>query len=118
MPRKQRATVNGWPLVLEVARSPDERRVGLSRRDIVANGTGMLFIFPKQGFHSFWMKDTYVPLVLYWLDITGQVIDMTGMLPGDLRSYAPSTEASLAIEVPLTWADGHHVRVGDYFRFS
>lgn len=114
---KQHATVRGWPLVLEVAQTPGERRLGLARRRQVPDGTGMLFVFPREGFHSFWMKDTYVPLMVYWLDITGTVVDYTGMLLGDLRSYVPGVAASFAVEVPLTWHAQHRVGYGDRFLF-
>jgi uncharacterized membrane protein (UPF0127 family) len=113
-----RATINGKTLTLEVANRPATRRKGLSGRHVIPLGSGMLFVFPQQGFHSFWMKDTYVPLSIYWLDATGRVMAQDTMLPGDLRSHVPSDPASLAVEVPLAWGAQNRVRIGDRFTFS
>lgn len=112
------ATINGQRLVLEVANRSDSRRKGLSGRFDVPAGTGMLFVFQQQGYHSFWMKDTYVPLTIYWLDATGRVVTQDTMLPGDLRSHVPNSPASLAVEVPLAWAAQQKIRKGDRFIFS
>lgn len=115
---KQRITLGDHELVVEVARSAAERAKGLSGRDKVPDGTGMLFIFPNHGFHSFWMKNTRVPLVIYWLNYAGRVMDAAAMMPGELKSHRPSDYASHALEVPLSWATTHKVRVGDKVAFK
>lgn len=117
MPRKTPARVNGHRLTLEVARSPEERRIGLSGRADVRDGTGMLFVFPKEGFHSFWMKNTSVPLVIYWLDFGRVVVDLATLTPFSLQSIVPSNPASMAVEVPLSWAVTHRILRGDRFTF-
>lgn len=113
-----RATINGQQLSLEVANRRESRRKGLSGRFVIPSGTGMLFVFPQQGYHGFWMKDTHVPLSIYWLDATGRVTTQDTMLPGDLRSHVPSLPASMAVEVPLAWAAQQKIRKGDRFIFS
>ena len=118
MPPKQRVRLGEHTLIVEVARTAAERAKGLSNRDKVPDGTGMLFLFPKQGFHSFWMKNTRVPLVVYWLNYAGRVMEAAAMMPGELRSFVPTDYASHALEVPLSWASTHKVRVGDKLAFK
>lgn len=49
-------------LYLEVANDPAKRARGLMyRKDLDAN-EGMIFIFPVESEHKFWMKNTYIPL--------------------------------------------------------
>ena len=115
---KQVITLGDHKLVVEVARTAAERARGLSGRNKVPDGTGMLFVFPQPGFHSFWMKDTRVPLVIYWLNYAGRVMEASAMMPGELRTFSPTDYASHALEVPLSWASTHKVRVGDKIAFA
>ena len=51
----------------EVASTPSQWGRGLSGRNSLANGTGMLFVFPTPRGESFWMKDTYIPLDMIFI---------------------------------------------------
>jgi uncharacterized protein len=53
---------------LEVAKTPDEQRQGLSGRASMPRHRGMLFIFPKEGRQCFWMKDMRFSLDIIWVD--------------------------------------------------
>jgi uncharacterized membrane protein (UPF0127 family) len=54
--------------VLEVADTSAERAKGLSGREKLSKGRGMVFIFQEPGTQCFWMKDTLIPLDMIWLD--------------------------------------------------
>ena len=47
---------------LEVADTPQQRMQGLMFRTQVKKNQGMVFIFPDEAMHPFWMKNTIVPL--------------------------------------------------------
>lgn len=53
--------------VLEVAETTAEHKQGLSGRTSMSPGTGMLFVFPKEGRQCFWMKDMHFSLDIIWL---------------------------------------------------
>ena len=53
---------------LELADSPQKRRQGLMFRSVLPKGQGMLFIYPRNGDHRIWMKNTRIPLTVLWLD--------------------------------------------------
>ena len=47
---------------VEVAKTIEERRIGLMYRKKLLNNEGMLFIFPREKIIQLWMKNTYIPL--------------------------------------------------------
>jgi len=40
------------------AHSPEEQTIGLSQTESLADGQGMLFVYPKEQLHSFWMPES------------------------------------------------------------
>jgi uncharacterized membrane protein (UPF0127 family) len=67
---------------VECAVSPQALAKGLSGRDKLANGTGMLFIFNDLAKQSMWMPDMKMPLDVVWLDETLSVVNITyGLVP-------------------------------------
>lgn len=74
------ATLDGVDLVLEVADTPQERAVGLMRRESVPPGTGMVFRFdaPSQGRFYMFM----VPIALQAVFVRdGRVVSSVVMPP-------------------------------------
>lgn len=56
------------PLYVERAETPLEWELGLSNRESLREDSGMLFIFPEEKYRHFWMKDTYFPLDIYFMN--------------------------------------------------
>jgi len=107
---------------LEIADSNSERVRGLSFRQEVESGSGMLFIFDNSDYHSFWMKDTFVPLEILWLDEGFHVVDKKIMSvekdpARPTSNYVPKSPARYAIEInPLS--DNVNVEIGDKIDIS
>ncbi len=59
---------------VEVASTPSQRERGLMRRDNMPADHGMLFVFPKARRVTMWMKDTYLPLDMIFLDSSHRVV--------------------------------------------
>lgn len=93
----------GETLVLERARTDDERARGLMNRTEVPAGTGMFFEFEAPGRHSFWMFNCLVPLDIIWIDDSGVVVDVSENTPPcpalPCTSYFPRVSASAVIEL-------------------
>jgi len=66
-----RATVRIGPTVaefqVEVAQTADQQRDGLSDRDELATGTGMLFQFGSRSEQQVWMAGMSMPLDIAWI---------------------------------------------------
>jgi len=64
----------------ELARSPQERSEGLMFRRSLPADHGMLFLFEVMAPHSFYMKNTYVPLDIIFMDSRGPTATVVGVL--------------------------------------
>jgi uncharacterized membrane protein (UPF0127 family) len=97
----------------EIADTEAEREVGLSGREAITDGTGMLFVFPIAGTTGFWMKDTLVPLSVAFLARCGEIIDIQDMQPLSLDIHHPAGAYNFGLEVPQGWFTAHGIKVGD-----
>jgi uncharacterized protein len=103
---------------VELAADEPSRARGLMFRKELDDDRGMLFVFDEEGEHSFWMKNTLIPLDMIFVDGSGRI---TGFVeraqPLDLRprSGGPSR---WVLEVPGGWVARKGVRVGDRVRLE
>lgn len=110
------ATLDGVPLVLEVADEPEERAIGLMGRSEVPDGTGMLFTFGKPVRTTFYMFQVPIPLTAVFVR-DGVVVHVAQMEPcaaedgSDCPLYGPDEEFDTVVETaPETLPD---VQPGD-----
>lgn len=96
----------------EVARTADERAQGLMYRESLARGKGMLFVFPDSQIRSFWMKNTFIPLDIAFLDAEFRIVDIKAMEPENTTSLPSALPAMFALEVPLGWFEEMGISVG------
>ena len=104
---------------LEIATAKAEQEIGLSNRTELDTDSGMLFVFNSDVSTCFWMKDTYVPLTIGFVNKQGkllQTIDMKaqtkGLLPQNLPIYCPAQPYRYAIEMNQGWFARNNVAVG------
>ncbi|NWG02113.1 MAG: DUF192 domain-containing protein [Syntrophaceae bacterium] len=103
---------------VEVAKTPGERASGLMGRKHLGENEGMLFIFETEGYHGFWMKNTFIPLSIAFLDKDGRIVWITDMQPLTLDSHVPPQPILYALEMNKSWFTKNSVKVGDVMRFS
>lgn len=104
---------DGDTVVAELAATPEERQRGLMYRTELPAGSGMLFVFEEEQELSFWMKDTYIPLDIAFIDAAGRIVDIQHMRPQTENLHTSAAPAIFALEVPLGWFAAHDVNVGD-----
>lgn len=97
----------------EIARTAEERERGLMFRESVPDGTGMLFVFPQAEIQGIWMKDTYVPLDVAFLNAQFRILSIEQLEPLDLTPRWSQGPVLFALEVRQGWFADHHVSVGD-----
>ena len=98
---------------VELARTPAEREQGLMYRENLPPGRGMLFIFQDSQYRSFWMRNTYIPLDIAYLDESLRIVDIQAMEPQSEEGHPSARPAMFALEVPQGWFAGREIGVGD-----
>lgn len=103
----------------EIADTPDERYGGLSKRESLEGGRGMLFLFNEYGRPSFVMRDMKFPIDIIWIR-DNIIVDVSKNLPlpvpGEpLIQYFPNSEINRVLEVPGGFADISNIKIGDTF---
>ncbi|MFB6190661.1 MAG: DUF192 domain-containing protein [Candidatus Nanohaloarchaea archaeon] len=111
-------------LTLEVADSPEEWERGLMERQRLAENHGMLFVFPGERRRVFWMKNTYIPLDIIFIDAHGQVINVEQATPepgvpeDELTLYRSDAPAKYVVEVNQGFAEKNGIGPGSQFSFQ
>jgi uncharacterized membrane protein (UPF0127 family) len=116
-PPKQ-ACFGGHCFTLEVVASPEERNQGLMFRKELGADNGMLFVFEKEDAYCFWMKNTYIPLDIIWLNSDKEVVFIAKNLQPCKEDPCPNTcpdkKAKSVLELNAGTCDKLGLRVGDY----
>ncbi len=113
-------------LPVELAVNSVERTKGLSDRDGLEPGTGMLFIFEDRQASSFWMRKMRFSLDFVWISEDCRVVDITSEVPfpeagtetSSLPSYRSAVPAAYNLEINAGEADLFGISVGDTVRFT
>lgn len=71
---------------VELATNPDQRRRGLMYRPEMRPEWGMLFVYPDEQVRSFWMKNTFIPLDMVFLDRAGRVVHVVHRAEPETRT--------------------------------
>jgi len=81
---------------IEIAESDYETQTGLMYRESMELDQGMFFIFPDVLFHSFYMKNTKIPLDLIFIDDKLRIASFK-------ENAQPMDETGLSSEVPVQY---------------
>lgn len=105
------------PLLAEIADTPEKHSRGLMFRHKLRDDYGMLFIFADDDIRSFWMKNTYIPLDMIFLNREQQIVDMAVSVPpcgGDpCPSYTSKFPARYVLEINAGLAKKLNLQIGD-----
>lgn len=109
-------------LHVELARTSEERAKGLMFRAHLAQGRGMLFIFSEDGLWDFWMKNTYMPLDIIWLNKDKSVVDVLENAGPAQGSHPPVYKgvfpARYVLEANAGFVQNQGIKIGDKARFK
>lgn len=102
---------------VEVANTKELREKGLMKRDTLEENSGMLFVFDRPGKHCFWMKQTYIPLSLAFIDTDETISSIKQLEPLDKSPVCSSRPVIRAVEMSHGWFSDNDIEVGDSIRF-
>lgn len=98
---------------VEIADNDESRNRGLMFRDELPSENGMLFVFPDSRKRAFWMKNTYIPLDIAYIDNRGIINEIYTMKPLDYSIiYNSIKPARYALEVNAGWFRKNNISTG------
>jgi uncharacterized membrane protein (UPF0127 family) len=81
---------------IEIAESDYETETGLMYRESMNAERGMLFVFPDVAIHSFYMKNTEIPLDIIYIDENLKIASFQ-------ENAIPFNETGLSSQVPIKY---------------
>jgi uncharacterized membrane protein (UPF0127 family) len=91
-------------LIVEIAATEPARRCGLAWRHELAADHGMLFVYRRPAMLRFWMRNTFVPLDIAFIDENWRIINIATMSPHEpFRIHSAQVPARYALETRAGW---------------
>ncbi|MEI6511442.1 MAG: DUF192 domain-containing protein [Candidatus Uhrbacteria bacterium] len=107
---------DGTIISVEIADSPEERRIGLSDHVYLDQDRGMLFLFDDLSRPAFWMKGMRFPIDIVWLRdgiVVGIEPDMPVSTDVNPPSVRPNGDINEVLELNAGIAAEHGLKRGD-----
>lgn len=100
----------------EVADTAVKQAKGLMFRKGLAEDEGMIFVFNKEDYHTFWMMNTSIPLDIIWVSSDKEIVhiveDAKPCFIG-CELYRPDEKAKYVVEVNAGFVKKHGIEVGN-----
>jgi len=106
-------TIGSHKIVAEVAETDEQRMRGLMYRFSLRPDQGMVFVFAQPQQLGFWMKNTFVPLSIAFIDSQGRILNIEDMAPQTEATHPSRGLALYALEMRKGWFRDHGVQPGD-----
>ncbi len=95
--------VDKHSFIAEIANTPKKRQQGLMYRKNLCPSCGMLFVFKKEQPLSFWMKNTFIPLDIVFINRKKKIVDFVTLKPCEEENpcipYPSKKPAQYVLEV-------------------
>lgn len=106
--------------IVEIAQTDEARQQWLMFREKLETNRGMLFIFDESKFHSFWMKNTLIPLDMVRISENFQIVDIQTAEPctaDPCPSYVPAEAAKYVLEINADMISQKNIKIWDFAKF-
>jgi len=110
--------IGNHTIEIEIADTKEKQITGLMYRKSIPENFGMLFIYEKPDYLSFWMKNTHIPLSIAFIDADGilrEIIDMEkydGRPDYLLPHYISKYKVPYALEMRQGWFLSRNIQPG------
>jgi uncharacterized membrane protein (UPF0127 family) len=109
---------NQEKLTIEIADNEAETTQGLMFRRSMPDSCGMVFIFPDSQPRNFWMKNTYLPLDILFLDESKKIVTIQANRTPFSEEQIPSFEnAKYVLEVNAGYCKRKGIEKGDIVKW-
>ena len=109
---------NKEKLTIEIADNEAETTQGLMYRRTMPDSCGMVFIFADSQPRNFWMKNTYLPLDILFLDESKKIVTIQANRTPFSEEQIPSFEnAKYVLEVNAGYCKRKEIEKGDMVKW-
>lgn len=105
--------MNNQTMITEVACTMQQKATGLMYRKDLPQNSGMIFVYDKPIDLHFWMKNTYIPLSIAFVDAQWKITDIHEMKAFDESITSSEKPAQYAIEANPGWFEKNNIHPGD-----
>ncbi len=103
---------------VELAITPEEQSKGLMFRKHLNPKAGMLFVYHEDDIQSFWMKNTFIPLDIVFINSRFHVVSIHRFaVPGSEVSIVSQLPAQYVLEINAGRADRCGIQAGTKVTF-
>ena len=104
---------------VEVAKTIEERRIGLMYRKKLLSNEGMLFIFPHEKIIQLWMKNTFIPLDVIFISENKVIVDIKKNMEKLSETIVRSkVKSRYALEFNAGLINKLDIKIGDKVLFN
>jgi uncharacterized protein len=103
---------------IEIVQTEAERNQGLMYRTHMGEFQGMLFLFEKSEPQGFWMRNTYIPLDIIYVNEKKEVVSIQkNAIPMNEQSLPSGKNAQYVVEVNAGFSDRFGIEPGCTIRY-
>jgi uncharacterized membrane protein (UPF0127 family) len=104
---------------VEIADTPVKRELGFQYRRELAANHGMIFLFPAEAEHPFWMKNTPIPLDMLFINSDRKIVGIVEeAVPFSLESRSVPAPSRFVLEINGGLSRRYGFKPGDSVRFE
>ena len=115
---EEKITIESLFSKIEVVSNSQERKLGLMFRENLPYDNAMFFIWEYKKRQCMWMRNTYIPLNVAYLDSSGKILEIYDMVPLSDESVCSKKRVRYALEVNLNWFEDNNILVGNVLDIS
>lgn len=99
---------------IEIADDDYQTQTGLMYRNSMETLQGMLFVFDKEDYKAFYMKNTRIPLDIIYIDADKKIVSFQkNAVPHDETSLPSGVPAKYVLEINAGLSDQWNLQPGD-----
>jgi len=114
-------SINSKKFIVELALNQEEWEKGLMFRESIPDDYGMLFVFKTEDYQWFWMKNTYIPLDIIWINRDKKIVYIAENCKPCKKDPCPSFGKKIPVLYVLELKAGsvkrYRIKIGDSVDF-
>jgi|WetSurMetagenome_2_1015567.scaffolds.fasta_scaffold01269_11 uncharacterized protein len=116
-------TIDGHSFKVAVATSQQEQEIGLSKTNSISQDQGMIFLFNRPDYYSFWMKNMKFAIDIIYINQDTIVTIKDSVQPpknssDNLIIYTPTEPSDKVLEITAGLSKKYKFRNGDKVKYE